>query len=278
MDLLERMNNAMDYIEDNLTGEIKYENIAQIVCCSVNHFQRMFSFITGITLSEYIRRRRLTLAALELQKYNSKIIDIAFKYGYDSPDSFTRAFVRLHGITPTSAHDAGVELKSYSKMVFHISLKGDMALNYRFIESDSFELIGKGIMLSMDDIRFKVPEFWRKCDEDGTTSRLSNITKGERVFGVSNYKNDNLAGTFSYHIAFENNFSLKDSDFEILNIPRLNWVVFESRGPQPKTIHELWVRVYSEWFPSSGYKELEGPRMEVYHADMCQAWIPVMKI
>lgn len=86
MDLLDRMNGAMEYIEENIAGEIDFEKIARMACCSVNHFQRMFSYITGVSLSEYIRRRKLTVAAFELQNGNSKVIDLAIKYGYDSPD------------------------------------------------------------------------------------------------------------------------------------------------------------------------------------------------
>lgn len=111
MDWLERMNSAMDYIESNMTDHISIDDIAKIACCSTYHFQRMFPFITGISLSEYIRRRRLTLAAFELQTTAAKVIDISMKYGYQSPEAFARAFKNLHGIMPISARDKGVSLK-----------------------------------------------------------------------------------------------------------------------------------------------------------------------
>lgn len=120
MDWFERMNGAMSYIEDHLASEIDYEEAARIACCSSYHFQRMFSFITDVTLSEYIRRRRLTLAAFELQKGSGRVIDVALKYGYDSPNSFTRAFQSLHGVTPSLARDEGVQLKAYPRMSFQL--------------------------------------------------------------------------------------------------------------------------------------------------------------
>lgn len=123
MDWLERMNDAISYIENNLTTEIKYEELSRIVCCSIYHFQKMFSFLTGVPLSEYIRRRRLTQAAYELSNSNIKVIDLALKYGYESPDSFTRAFQNMHGVTPTKARKMGIVLKAYPRMSFHISIK-----------------------------------------------------------------------------------------------------------------------------------------------------------
>lgn len=122
MDCLNRMNSAMDYIESNLADEISYDKAAQIACCSTYHFQRMFSFITEVPLSEYIRRRRLTLAAFELQTSDIKVVDVALKYGYESPEAFSRAFKSLHGIVPVSARDSGVVLKAFPKMSLSISI------------------------------------------------------------------------------------------------------------------------------------------------------------
>jgi AraC family transcriptional regulator len=279
MDLLQRMNGAIDYVESNITEDIDFEKVAQIACCSANHFQRMFSYITGISLSEYIRRRRLTLAALELQRSDVKIIDLAVKYNYDSPDSFTRAFHKMHGITPTSARDAGVELKSYPKMTFYITLKGDAAMNYKIVEKAAFELLGKSILVNMDNIGIKASDFWKKLQADGTFERLRALSKGKEEYGVTCYVNNIQEGTFSYHIAFQNNSSYRgDSEFEVLKIPALTWVVFESKGPQPQTIKELWGKAYSEWFPSSGYTDLGGPEMEVYFEDKCELWISIKKI
>jgi len=134
MDWLDRMNSAMEYIETHLSDDINYDQVAKLACCSTYHFQRMFSFITNVPLSEYIRRRRLTLAAFELQSRDKKVIDIALKYGYESPEAFSRAFKNLHDIMPSHAHNEGVTLKSYPQMSFHISIKGDSEMNYRIID------------------------------------------------------------------------------------------------------------------------------------------------
>lgn len=279
MDLLQRMNGAIEYIESNITEDIDLEKVAQIACCSSNHFQRMFSYITGISLSEYIRRRRLTLAAFELQNTDLKIIDLAIKYGYDSPDSFTRAFQKQHGITPSCARDVGVNLTSYPKMTFYIKLKGESAMNYRIVEQPAFELLGKGIMVNMDNVGTKAYELWQQSNADGTFDRLRKLSKGKEEYGVTCYSHNNEEGTFSYHIAFINNASYSgDSEFEVMKIPALKWVVFEAKGPQPQTIKELWEKAYSEWFPSSGYTDLGGPEMEVYFEDKCELWISIKKI
>lgn len=139
MDWLERMNRAMDYIESNLAGEIELSEIARRACCSSHQFQRMFSFITNVTLAEYIRRRKLTLAALELQNSAARVIDIAMKYGYESPISLARAFQSLHGVTPAIARQDGIALKAYPCLSFLITIKGVEAMNYRMETKESFE-------------------------------------------------------------------------------------------------------------------------------------------
>ena len=128
--MINSFNNVMSYIEDNLDKEIEYTRLAQIACCSAFHFSRMFSSVTGISLSEYIRRRRLTKAAFEMQTGNTKIIDIALKYGYESPDAFTRAFRKLYGITPATAKNSDVPLKVYPRFSFQIKIKGDTEMEY----------------------------------------------------------------------------------------------------------------------------------------------------
>lgn len=131
MDLLKNMNSAIKFIEKNLTNDIDFKEVARLAYCSEYHFKRMFSFLAGITLSEYIRRRRLTLAAFELKGNNIKVIDIAIKYRYSSSDSFARAFQHLHSITPSEARNNGHSLKAYPPMSFQLSIKGGREMNYR---------------------------------------------------------------------------------------------------------------------------------------------------
>src|SRR5699024_2863379 len=136
------MNDALSFIEENLTNRIESHEVAKRALCSEYHFKRMFSFLAGVTLSEYIRRRRLTFAAFELNNSDFTIIDIAMKYGYNSPDSFTRAFKTLHGITPSEAKSNGHTIKAYPRMTVHLSIKGGIEMNYRIEEKEAFRIVG----------------------------------------------------------------------------------------------------------------------------------------
>ncbi len=177
MDWLDRMNRALDYIETNLADQISLDEIARQACCSTYHFQRMFPFITGVSLSEYIRRRRLTLAAFELQTTEAKVIDVAMRYGYQSPEAFARAFKTLHGIMPMAARTQGTALKAYPRISFHISIKGDLAMNYRIEQKPSFEMFGVyGVVNADRQTAFsEVPQFRQTCDEDGSVEHMNAI-------------------------------------------------------------------------------------------------------
>jgi len=142
MDSLSNMNKAMEYIEEHLTEDIDYSEISKIAHCSEYHFKRMFSFLSGIGLSEYIRRRKLTLAALDLKDKSSRIIDVAAKYGYDSADSFSRAFHSMHGIFPSEARNSNIQLKAYPRMTFQLSIKGVCEMNYRIVKKGPFKIAG----------------------------------------------------------------------------------------------------------------------------------------
>ena len=142
MDSLSSMNKALLFIEERLTEDIDYGEVSRIACCSEYHFKRMFSFLSGIGLSEYIRRRRLTLAALDLKDKDLRIIDVAVKYGYNSADSFSRAFHSMHGILPSEARSENTQLKAYPRMTFQLSIQGGCEMKYRIVEKEPFRLIG----------------------------------------------------------------------------------------------------------------------------------------
>ncbi|MGE6576724.1 AraC family transcriptional regulator [Paenibacillus sp. PAMC 26794] len=283
MDWLVRMNSAMEYIETNLADTISYDEIAQRACCSTYHFQRMFPFITGVTLSEYIRRRRLTLAAFELQTTDSKVIDVAMKYGYDSPEAFARAFKNLHGIMPTSARDTGVSLKAYPRMSFHISIKGDVEMNYRIEQRDSFEMFGVyGIINADQKTAFsEVPLFRIKCDDDGSVDMMNDLLGrfGDTMLHAALY--DHTKESFKYMVCYHVPKGLEIPErFTKLAVPTLTWAVF----PEPQCdMQKLWERIYSEWFPTSEYEQVEGPTFEMYygmarHGNVSgEIWIPVKK-
>ena len=139
---VERLNQSMNYIEEHLTDEIDYEQLGRIACCSTYHYQRMFTYMAGISLAEYIRRRKMSLAAVDLQGGDERIIDIAAKYGYSSPTAFNRAFQSFHGIAPSAVRDEGVSVKSFSPIVFNIAVKGATEMNYRIETKEAFRVIG----------------------------------------------------------------------------------------------------------------------------------------
>lgn len=169
MDILSELNKAMEYIEENICEEIDLDAIAKVTCYSPYHFNKIFCYLASISLSEYIRRRKMTLAAIELQKEGSKVIDIALKYGYDNPDSFARAFSKLHHATPSQAKLKGTVLKSYPKLSFQIIIKGELAMDYQIKELKAFDVVGirrrfKNELMSGEQT---IPEFWTELRKNG---------------------------------------------------------------------------------------------------------------
>ena len=287
LDWLERINEALQYIEENLDGEIDLNTAAQKACCSVYHFQRLFSFITDVPLSEYIRRRRLTLAACELRDRQVKIIDLACRYGYDSPISFGRAFQKLHGVTPTAARNAGVALKAYPRISFSISLKGDREMNYKIVERAAWTVMGKSVQASMTNGKHLevIPRFWTDCKQDGTVCDLVQHSEGMlggKILGIC--KSFPSPQDFTYMIASETKEGKILEDMESFDIPARTWAVFECIGPMPQAMQSLLKRVYLEFFPSGGFERADGPDVEVYpEGNLCspdyrsEIWVPVLR-
>lgn len=290
MEWLNRMNHAVDYIELNLADDISYEKAAQIACCSTYHFQRMFSFITGVPLSEYIRRRRLTLAAFELQTSNIKVIDVAIKYGYESPEAFSRAFKNLHGIMPISARDIGVSLKAFPKMTFSISIKGVSEMNYRIEEKEAFEIFGLELKTTVinEQCYKEIPQFWMNCNQDGRCLALAEAAgkkPGELLdAGVTYAHNPN--GDMSYMIGCVKRNPGINPEYTTLNIPKQTWAIFQTEWKSEYDdvkLHDIWRRIYSEWFPVASYEHADCDfDMEMYFSDIqtgnsAEIWIPVVK-
>lgn len=281
MDWVERLNAAIRYIDENLTGDIEYEKLGQIACCSAYHFQRMFSYIAGMPLSEYIRKRRMSLAAVDLQGGNAKIIDVAAKYGYTSPTAFNRAFQSVHGISPSSVKNDGVEVKSFPPITFKITVKGVDELNYRIENKGAFRIVGKSYPLSreIEQNFLQVPQMWQDAVLDGTIEKIislmNNAPRG--VLGVSACSD---AEEWRYYIAVSSTADI-DSSLEAYIVPAGLWAVFPGAGTG-KSIQELERRIVTEWLPTSGYEFTEGPDIEVYfnpnpENTAYEVWIPVQK-
>ncbi|WP_067841814.1 AraC family transcriptional regulator [Amphibacillus sediminis] len=275
MEMLIQLNRAIDYIEEHLTEELDMKEIARIAYCSSYHFQRMFSFLAGITLSEYIRRRRLTMAAFDLQG-GQRVIDVALEYGYQSPDAFSRAFSKFHGVKPSEVQSSTLGLKAYPKMTFQLTIRGGVEMQYRITEHDAFKILGykKRVTLipsgESDDIinfisekegDFDQLELLSNCDPKGVLHVCTNLSSSQEEL-------DYYIGAATTHA--------RVNDLAELMIPKLTWAIFSVEGSWPE-VEEVWGRIYSEWFPTSDYQYQEGPEIMVSKQNHTEIWVPVSK-
>lgn len=276
MEWIDRLNRAMDYVESHLE-EPDWQEAAGIACCSPYHFQRMFALLAGVSLSEYVRRRRMSRAAADLQS-GARILDVALKYGYSSPTAFNRAFQAVHGLPPSQAKKPGVRLKSYPPLRFAITVQGVEEMEYRIETRDTFRIVGISAPLGPDmEENFRnVPQLWGRAAADGTISRLAALMDGEPkgLLGVCGGKDNSR-----YFIAAASSAPAADG-LEEYTIPALTWAMFPGDGDGAQAIQRLQRRVVTEWLPTSGYEYAEGPDVEVYLNPECtkfEVWIPVVK-
>ncbi len=282
MEWIEGLNKAISYIEEHLTEEISYDELARIACCSVYHFQRMFAYMAGVPLSEYIRRRRMSLAAADLQSGEGKIIDIGMKYGYTSPTAFNRAFQSVHGMAPSMAKKGGSPMKAYPPISFKITVKGVEELNYRIEEKAAFRIVGVSHPLDKEiEKNFKtVPQMWQNAAMNGTIEKLASLMNDQPmgVLGVSvcNDKED-----WRYFIAVSSSADADNALDEYI-IPACTWAVFSGTGTG-MSIQELEQRIVTEWLPTSGFEYDNAPDIEVYlnpdpNDIQYEVWVPVKPV
>lgn len=293
MDWLMRMNRALDYIELNLTGKIELKEAAKCACCSSHQFQRMFSFITDVSLAEYIRRRRLTLAAIELQHSDLRVVDIAIKYGYESPVSFARAFQLLHGVNPAMAREEGTSLKAFPRLSFLISIKGEKAMNYRIETKESFQVFGIEKVFQLNGADTPA-ELWKQCHANSEVEKLADNAGDLPTFLNQNYHK--IHAVCSYKKTDEDHFpymlsafkgdSSKTEGYTRLTIPAQTWAIFSSDpftwDKFDETIDTLYKRFFSEWLPTAGYEQVDGLEFEITGAkdgfNFVELWFAVRKI
>jgi AraC family transcriptional regulator len=290
MDWQNRMNRAIAWMEHHLTDEFEWEDAAREASCSLFHFLRMFEVITGLTAGDYVRRRRLSLAAMELAASDAKIIDVALRYGYDSPDAFAKAFRKLFGCTPTEARKPGARLRSYPPVTFAITLKGVQAMDYRIEAKPAFRLTGVPLRTTMKDGQcFRdIPAHWDRCLSDGTVARLGELVPLGSAIGLAgvNAEFDMEKAEFSYFVAIEApaDPSGLPANCRDVEVPAATWGIFESRGPIPEAIQGVTQRIFGEWFPASGWEIAAGPELEIYPRGnvrdpdyYSEVWIPLQK-
>lgn len=286
MDFVCSLQKAIDYIEENLTEDLDYNEIAKRAGFSSFYFQRIFGILCNCSLGEYIRNRRLTLAGAELYSSNVRVIDISLKYGYESPESFTRAFVKFHGITPSEAKKSNQNLKSFSRLSVEIIMKGGSVMDYKIVKKDAFKVVEKISVQSMDDSVNKntIPAFWEECHKNGTVAKLLTITPNKNfIFGICYGGELTFKKTFEYSIAaiYDEKTEIPD-DFRVNEIPARTWAVFECIGPMPDTMQNTWHKICSEFFPASGYEPTGEMDIEAYSVGYMSAddykseiWVPI---
>lgn len=284
MGWIESISEAISYIEENITEELSIEDIAKHACISSFYFQKGFAMLCGFTVSEYIRKRRLSLAGNDLIQSDQKIIDIALKYGYDSPDSFTKAFIRFHGVTPTAVRKEGAMIKSYAPLKINFLLKGGYTMDYKIVEKDAFTVIGVAKTFEYETAMMEVPKFWGEHFQTG---------KNKVVCGMYGINMDLEMGRsqFEYMIADNYNPALEVPEGFITRvIPKHTWAVFPCIGPSVKSIQEINQKIFSEWLPNcKNYEIAEGYNIEMYtdvrnypnglqdEKYYSEIWIPVKK-
>lgn len=285
MNWIADMNNALDYIEQNLEKDIASDEVAKASHMSKFHFLRIFKILTGYTIGDYIRERRLSLAAKDVVSSKLKIIDIAYKYGYETPEAFTKAFKRLHGISPSEARKNRKNLKAIPPLSFQITVKGEERMNYKIEVKESFKVVGITRRFnSKNGDNFRgIPKFWDEVCKSGQYAILERNQGKLGVMGVcSNFNMETQ--DFDYSIAVEGDKLEGIGNYSVIQVPKLSFAVFESIGPMPDALQEVTRRIFSEWFPATKYEHADGPEFEVYLPGDVQAedyrsevWIPVIE-
>ncbi|MET9373800.1 AraC family transcriptional regulator [Streptomyces sp. NPDC002992] len=283
--MLERLNRAMDHIESHLDGPIEVTELARITLTSEYHLRRLFSALAGMPLSEYVRRRRLTVAGAEVLAGERSLLDVATRYGYGSGEAFARAFRALHGVGPGEARRTGAALRSQPRMSFRLVVEGSSTMRYRIADREEFRVVGKKarVPLVHEDMNPAIAEFIRGIGPE-TLRRIAALSDQEPagIVGVSDQLDPSRAeGTeLDYYHGVVTGAEAPE-DMDVLPVPAGTWAVFESTGPFPQALQYLWRDVFTQWFPSNPYRSRPGPEILRVHVAEdgataeAELWIPV---
>ena len=288
MDWLTGIQRGLDYIEAHLTEEISLDKVAQEAYCSNYYFQKVFGILCGMTVGEYIRNRRLTLAGSELSATDCKVIDVALKYGYETPESFSRAFTKFHGVTPSEAKKNGNKLKSFSRLFVKAILVGGTIMDYKITEKKSFTVLEKVERFTVENGENyrEIPKFWDRANEDGTVDTLLKYaTDTTFVFGICYGGTTKEDPTFEYSIAVECAMDAPVPEgFRKTTLPARTWVTFGEKGKMPDAIQNMWKKIVTEFFPTSEYVSTREFDIEAYPDGdtnspdyYSEIWVPIEK-
>lgn len=272
MNNFDKLNDVIKYIENNLTNPIDSKKICQILCVNEYTAYRIFNFVTSISLTEYIRNRRLSMAGLELINSDIKIIDLAIKYGYDSPISFSRAFKKFHGINPSEIKKNAKYLKNFPPLTFSTDISTNIStnieLNFRIQKENELNFYSISKTCDLPNIKVMAPTFWKETELEDNYKEIFNDT----TFGIIEY--DELfpnPKTATYHIASKNKFNGSSK----LTIPSSTWAIFNVKNISGEAMSDLSFYVYKNWIPYSGYNIRNIPELEVYHKNYTEWWLPI---
>ncbi len=295
MEWIVAMQQAITYMEEHIMEEINYEDVAKQVHTSSYEFHRAFSFLTGMTANAYIRNRRLSLAGREIVETNAKITDIALKYGYETPESFTKAFTRFHGIAPKFAREKSAKLLLFNPLVIKIIVEGGKTMDYRIVQTEEQKFIAlvtsfRNEIINDEENR-DIPDFWGECHDKNLVEAIRNLRpEGKRdLYGLCSPTKQG-EGTFEYGIGVLIDGATSEFDtaemekagYSIWDVKPGTYVVFDCIGEDGDCIGDTWSKFYKEFLPQMGYESEAETDYEIYFENgrsglFCELWIPVRK-
>lgn len=285
MEWTKALRESINYMEKNLFSDCTVKKVADHVHISPYYFQKAFKMVTGYTIGEYVRNRRLYLAAIELIKTKEKVIDLAYRYGYDTPESFTKAFSRFHGLSPIQIKEQPYKIKQFLPLKISISVKGGNQMEYTIESMESFEVIGIGRVFYYDEAFNKIPSFWNEWKNKYHCLPEADLSK----YNVGKYgiciDEGTTGNELLYLIAGDYNGNPIQEGFKAVKIPTLTWAKFICIGPMPESLQSLNTRIFNEWLPENeDYEIAAGYNIELYEKGdindsnyKSEIWIPVKK-
>jgi len=278
MKWMDRLNSCIEYIENNLEGDIDPDRLCEIALLSRMYFFKLFEAACGISCSNYIKNRRMTKAVSRL-KTGMKVIDAAFLYGYASSESFSRAFKEFHGISPSEVLNSSAQFKSYPKLVFQIKIRGAEYMVYSVETRKAFTLAGKSVMVKENEENCTdMSGLWSELKENGCLAQLAGLDKDHKVYGAC-FPVDKKELSFRYAVTaiLSNAGSNLPDGLESYLVKEGRWAIFPAKGKNPDVVATLWDGILSEWLPSHDFEiDPARPDMENYLEDGAEVWLPIL--